>query len=679
MNDPTPSIVVSGMGAFTPAGPGASAFWQALLEGESLLRPVRLFPGDAGLPPTCGGQIDGIPAQPADAPRAVRFAVAAGEEALQGLGEAGRASCGLIAATNFATMELPTQDDSQARISDALGLRGPRITLSLSCASGASALAAAADLLAAGRAERMLVVGFDELSPFSWSGLYALRTMARDTVVRPFDASRSGTLFSEGAAALLLERAPACEARGGTPLARLAGWATGNNGFHLTAPSPRGAGSLDVMRRALARANASPADLDFFNAHGTGTKHNDLTESQAFLDLCGERAASIPATSAKGVVGHLLGAAGTAEAIATVLSLREGLIPPTANLETPDPDCPLDVVRGTPRKADIRLALSNSAGIGGCNGAVVFAAIQRHDTPARPIPPDPAKCIVTGIGLLSPLGIGPEENLAALAENEPALEEDADGRAVGRVPPFALADFVPTPKNYLDRQSELLLAACGMAIARRGGLDDVPPERRAVCAATAEGGSDTVRLFLADLEAKGPRLVKPMLFQHAYANTAISLAAMEWELRGPHLNFTTGRMASAQALLAAADLLAAGEADVVLVCAAETIGHDLPDTPRGEAGAALLLERAPPGATPAAAIATLARAGSLPAGVPSPAGAGDPAAHADALCGDTRGAAALLRTALDAAALADAPMPSTIRFDAPDGQTATFLLEPPSP
>ena len=218
------------------------------------------------------------------------------------------------------------------------------------------------------------MVGYDAISRFAWSGLCALRTMARDCV-RPFDLNRSGTIFTEGAAALVLESEASSTARGATPLAELAGWGTNNNGFHITAPAPRGAGSAQAMRQALARAGLQPDAIDHINAHGTGTKPNDSTESQAIADVFGAHAPHIPVTSIKSSLGHMLGAAGAIEAITAVLSLREGIIPPTTHFVTPDPECAVDLVANQPREVKIRHVLSNSAGIGGANAVVIFSSI----------------------------------------------------------------------------------------------------------------------------------------------------------------------------------------------------------------------------------------------------------------------------------------------------------------
>jgi 3-oxoacyl-(acyl-carrier-protein) synthase len=386
-------IFVTGMGAVTPYGASVDRLWRGLLAAESGISAIDRF-DLGGLACVKGGQIRHYspPAPPHPLPQidlATGFALGACTEALAQAGGEG-ADTGLVTASNFGALDegegalvgeapetaleacaqvLPTR-----RLTAALGLDGPAITLSLSCAASAAALAHAAALLRAGRARRLLVAGYDSLSRCAWSGLCSLRTMTRDCV-RPFDLDRSGTLFSEGACALVLEREDACAARGGEPLAELSGWATGNNGFHMTAPPPRAAGSAQVMRTAIACAGLTPGDVDHINAHGTGTRPNDITEAQAIQDLFGPGATAIPVTANKGAVGHLLGAAGGIEAIVSILSLRHGLIPPTANFATPDPEARVDLVVARPREASLRHVLSNSAGFGGCNAALLFSKI----------------------------------------------------------------------------------------------------------------------------------------------------------------------------------------------------------------------------------------------------------------------------------------------------------------
>jgi 3-oxoacyl-(acyl-carrier-protein) synthase len=384
-------IFVTGMGAVTPYGTSVKRLWQGLLAAESGISAIDRFEL-GGIACVKGGQIRHYTPPPHPLPRldlATGFALGACTEALAQAG-GDVADTGLVTASNFGALDegegalaveapetaleacaqvLPTR-----RLAAALGLGGPAITLSLSCAASAAALAHAAALLRAGRARRLLVAGYDALSRCAWSGLCSLRTMTRDCV-RPFDRDRSGTLFSEGACALVLEREDACAGRSGEPLAELSGWATGNNGFHMTAPPPRATGSAQVMRAAIACAGLTPDDVDHINAHGTGTRPNDLTEAQAIQDLFGPRAAAIPVTANKGAVGHLLGAAGGIEAIISILSLQRGLIPPTANFANPDPEARVDLVVARPREASLRHVLSNSAGFGGCNAALLFSTI----------------------------------------------------------------------------------------------------------------------------------------------------------------------------------------------------------------------------------------------------------------------------------------------------------------
>jgi len=397
-------IFVTGLGAVTPLGLSVPATWQALLAGTDAITPFDRF-DLGGLACTQAGQIrdfqpPSILSAHGTPDLAAGFAAAACVEALAQAASRSptknqerrtrNASIGLVAATNFGALdrgeqalvagEPATPDVCRAlsaqapatRLAAALELGGPCATITLSCAAGAAGLAYAADLIACGRASCMLVVGYDALSRFAWSGLCALRTMTKDCV-RPFDLNRSGTIFTEGAAALLLSSEAACAAHASQPLAELVGWGTNNNGFHMTAPAPRGAGTAQVMRQALARAGLAPAAIDHINAHGTGTKANDSTESQAIEDVFGPRAPHIPVTSIKGSLGHMLGAAGTIEAIASVLSLREQVIPPTTHFVTPDPACPIDLVANHPRSAALRTVLSNSAGIGGGNAAVIFS------------------------------------------------------------------------------------------------------------------------------------------------------------------------------------------------------------------------------------------------------------------------------------------------------------------
>jgi len=451
------------------------------------------------------------------------------------------------------------------------------------------------------------------------------------------------------------------------------------------------------MREALARAGIAPDAVDHINAHGTGTKPNDTTEAQAIHDLFGARAASIPVTSVKGLLGHMLGAAGSVELIVSVLSLRNGRIPPTGNLQTRDPECDLDVVT-VPRALPLRCVLSNSAGFGGCNAAAVLTAVGHGGSCCRKDICPPPPVVITGLGVVSALGADAEECAAAFREGEPALFPLARFELPGMMgePPLAgeapdpdLAASGVAPKPYLDRASLLFLSACGQAF-RQAGLN---AERLAalhagIFAGTAWGCLGTAETFFADYMVKGPRLVKPFLFPHAYSNTAVSLAAMEWSLKGPHGNFVSRVAASGVALVQAFDLIRAGQARVMAAggsdaLSATRLAASGGDAPAGEAAAVTVLESAVAaaarGARPLARLfgcglavtpqeaagVALAQAGLSPVAVYVNAAArgaaealcpGIPVIAPETLCGDVQGAATALHLVLALLAAHDGPV-----------------------
>jgi len=256
-------------------------------------------------------------------------------------------------------------------VARAIGAGGARVSTSLSCASGNGAVGVALEALRAGEAKSALAGGYDAITEIAWSGLAAMRTMTNEAL-RPFDARRDGTLFSEGAGVLALETLESALARGARPLAEVLGAATDNNAFHMAHPDPNGEGLARAMRLALADAGVKPWQVDYVSAHGTGTKYNDKLETQALKSVLGPRAAQIPVVSIKSCAGHAMGAASSLEAIAAVCALNRGMSPATINLEQPDPECDLDYVADGPRRVDARVAMCDSAGIGGPNAVLVL-------------------------------------------------------------------------------------------------------------------------------------------------------------------------------------------------------------------------------------------------------------------------------------------------------------------
>jgi len=398
-------IVVTGMGVVSPLGNGLETFWTALCGGACGLRTITRF-DLKDFSYTQAGEVAGFQLPPdlglaaAESDPATQFMLAAALEAMRDARLAGTAASqpdiGVVLATNFGGMlsgeRVLTQlagkgaatgadfseylfQSAADRVANVWRLGGPRLVLSLSCSSGTAAIGHGMELIRAGRAKAVLTGGYDALSRFAWSGLSALRTMSK-TLVRPFDKNRDGTIFSEGAGALVIEELEHARQRGATIYAEVAGHAENNNAFHMTAPAKGGAGSALVMLLALADAGLPPEAIEHINAHGTGTVPNDATETEAIKAVFGPHACHIPVTAIKSMTGHMMGAAGAVEAIASILSIRDGVIPPTTNYRDPDPLCDLDTVANVKRAGALNTVLSNSAGIGGCNAAAIFKAFQ---------------------------------------------------------------------------------------------------------------------------------------------------------------------------------------------------------------------------------------------------------------------------------------------------------------
>ena len=385
------------MGAVSALGHGVAAMWDGLLSGRCGIRPLtRVDPARhrikhaAEVPPFPDEYLGESPDDPA-----LRFALAASTEALEqaGLPPGEREGAALVLGSNFGPMA--TMERFLSRAADGAGaqalqcdvvqsvaertglLRGIRSAVSLSCASGNAAIGYAADLIRSGQTAIALAGGYDAISELVWAGLCSLRAMS-ERALRPFHRDRDGTIFGEGAGVLVLERADRAGARGAEPLAEVLGYASDSDAFHMTHPDPDGAGMARVMRAALRDAGVGPHDMDHVNAHATGTPFNDRLETVAIKTVFGARAAVIPINGIKSMLGHAMGAASALEAIATILTIREGIVPPTIGLDDPDPECDLDYTPLEARRAEVRTAINNSAGFGGCNASVVLRLCERE-------------------------------------------------------------------------------------------------------------------------------------------------------------------------------------------------------------------------------------------------------------------------------------------------------------
>ena len=390
-------VVVSGLGIVSPYGLGSKTFWSGLAAGACAIKPVTVIETEgfrsriaAEIPADVMGTLGASRRRS----RADRIALAAAGEALVDSGLQGRerAEAGLlVGAVGGGMLEGEDWYSDEGRrgvvsprmrvlrtilpyshaeiLGWRLGLTGPKETIVMACASGAASIALGADLVRAGRVTAAVVGGVDALTHICFMGFNALKLLD-PAPCRPFDRDRRGMSIGEAAAFLVLEDAEHCRARGGRAHARLAGYGMSTDAHHVTAPHPEGEGMIEAMRQALDDAALPPSAVGYVNAHGTGTLQNDRAEALALRSVFGE--GGILVSSTKSLVGHTMAAAGSVEAMATVLALQHGLLPPTANLEQTDPEVAFDCLPGSARAVPIDAALSNSFGFGGQNVSLVF-------------------------------------------------------------------------------------------------------------------------------------------------------------------------------------------------------------------------------------------------------------------------------------------------------------------
>jgi 3-oxoacyl-[acyl-carrier-protein] synthase II len=264
------------------------------------------------------------------------------------------------------------------QVSIQFGLKGPNFCPTSACATGAHAIGEAAEMIRRGWATAIVAGGSEApITPIGLAAFASARAISTRNddpagASRPFDATRDGFVLSEGSAVVVLVDLELALARGARILAEVAGYGLSSDAFHITQPCPGGEGALRAMRMALRNAGLTPDDVDYINAHGTSTSAGDIAETRAIKSLLGARAYQVPVSSSKSQLGHLIGAAGSIEAVITVLAIQNGLLPPTINLNTPDPECDLDYVPHTARPGRVDIAVSNSFGFGGHNVSLVL-------------------------------------------------------------------------------------------------------------------------------------------------------------------------------------------------------------------------------------------------------------------------------------------------------------------
>lgn len=408
-------VVVTGMGVVSPVGIGLEAFWESLKAGRSGVARITSF-DPTGFPSQIGAEVKGFePGRYMDKKDARRmdrftqFAVASTAEALQmarlDLSRIDPDRVGVTYGTGIGGMQTLTEQFEVLRqkgpdrvspffvpmmignmaagqIAILFGAKGPNTTVVTACASSTNAIGDAFKVLQRGDADVMIAGGSEAaFVPLAYAGFCAMRALSTrndepERASRPFDRERDGFVMGEGSGTVILETLEHALGRQAPILAEVVGYGMTADAYHITYPAPEGEGGARSMLRALADAGLGPQDVDYINAHGTSTEANDKFETMAIKKVFGQRAYSIPISSTKSMTGHLLGAAGAIEFIASVLTIRDGIIPPTINYEFPDPECDLDYVPNEARKARVRVALSNSFGFGGQNATLIVKAYE---------------------------------------------------------------------------------------------------------------------------------------------------------------------------------------------------------------------------------------------------------------------------------------------------------------
>ena len=404
-------IVVTGMGVISPVGLDVPTMWQNLVRGQTGIGPITLFDTSAfGV--HFGGEARGFDPTNYMSVKEVRrtdrftqFAIAALEQALAQselvIDEHNAHDTGVVAGSGVGGIQtyseeldrlraegprrvnpflvpMITVDVPAVQIALRTGARGPNLGIATACATGADSIGRAYETIRLGHARAMFAGGFEAaITPIGMASFDRMRALSRRNddparASRPFDADRDGFVLSEGGAILILEDLEFARARGAEPLAELIGYAATSDAVHVTAPDDEGEGAARCMRLAIERAGTKPEEVSYINAHGTATLLGDPAETEAIKAAMGEHAYRVPVSSTKSMTGHLVAGAGSLEAVICVEALRSGIIPPTINLEIPDPACDLDYVPNQAREADLQVVLSNSFGFGGHNATLVL-------------------------------------------------------------------------------------------------------------------------------------------------------------------------------------------------------------------------------------------------------------------------------------------------------------------
>ena len=408
-------VVVTGIGMVTPLGTGVEQNWEALCAGKSGIGPITKF-DTTDFPSRIAGEVSGFRSEDFMTKQQVRrfdifihYAVASARMAMEDSGlmidlenctrvgcitGSGLGGLALLEKNHKTLLEKGPNRISPffipgmivnmvpGQIAIEFGAKGPNSAIVTACSSSCHAVGEAYRMIKDGMADAMITGGTEAtISPLAVGGFCVMKALSTrndepQKASRPFDLDRDGFVMGEGAGILVLEEMNQALERGANIYAEVGGYGLSGDAYHISAPDPEGIGAVNCMRMAIDSAGLRPEDVDYINAHGTSTKLNDQMETDAFKTVFGDHAYKLAISSTKSMTGHLLGATGGVEAIYSALTIKNGIIPPTINYDTPDPECDLDYVPNRSRKADVKAAISNSFGFGGTNATILLKAFE---------------------------------------------------------------------------------------------------------------------------------------------------------------------------------------------------------------------------------------------------------------------------------------------------------------
>ena len=568
--------VVTGLGIVTAAGLGVDEVWRAIASNTSGLKPLSLFQSPRYGPVPVGEiQHDlvalGAPLRGSRSDQlgwlAAREAVADARITFQNSADRAGVLLGASVGGSFNSERFLTALIKRGKmlprptryhecvstvdlIADDFGLFGPSMAVATACSSGALAIAMAAELIQSGEADVMLAGGADSLSRMTWGGFHSL-LLVDAAGCRPFDATRAGMSLGEGAAVLVLEAEETALKRGAKILARLTGWGASCDAHHATAPHPEGAGALAAMQSALRRAGLEASAIDYVNAHGTGTRENDLAEAKALKTLFGDRVP--PFSSTKRFFGHALAASGAIEAVVCIEALRHQQLPPSPGFSAPDPAIGLAPVTEL-KSAPLTHVMSNSFGFGGNNAVLIFST---PETVPQTRAAQPGSVSVTGLAVISPEAVSVKEIAPPLPPGKITVRE------CGPLADAALLS--PNQRRRLNRMAQMSLLA-----ARRSHAPD-PTQRVAIALGTGFGCLEEGAMFIENLISKDEREPMPARFPGSVHNAVAGQIAIDQGARGLNSAPTAGAITFECALWQAMNQLATGEADGALAGAVDEL------------------------------------------------------------------------------------------------------------